>query len=166
MTRRKATILVLAFILGLTACFGASGEDDLDPVWVLCQPDSYVNIRERPNKQSARAGYAECGDRFLTDGKIRNGFLHVYASVEAGEGWIKTGYLVWTEPEKVFETRRIESDGRVNARRTIGGERRCWLKSGEEIKVYWMADWAVTNRGFVKTEYISQEGEKYESAED
>ena len=124
---------------------------------MLCQPDSFVYIRECPSGRSPEAGYAECGDVFETDGKKKNGFLHIYASVEAGEGWISLGYIVWEKPARVFETRHIDSKGRVNARRTVNGNRRCWLRGGEEIKVYWMAEWAVTNKGFVKAEYIGAE---------
>ena len=81
----------------------------------------------------------------------------MYASVEAGEGWISLWYIVWEKPVRVFETRHIDSKGRVNARRTVNGKRRCWLKDGDEITVYWMAEWAVTNKGFVKAEYIGVE---------
>lgn len=168
MIRAKAFIaMTVAFVLCLMAFAGVvKAEDDLKQVWVLCQPDSFVNIRERPNKRGTQVGYAECGDSFRTDGKKKSGFLHVYASVESGEGWISTGYIVWTEPVQVYEIRQIESNGRVKARKTIGGKRRCWLKNGDEIRVYWIADWAVTNKGFVKADYISQEGEKYDPADD
>lgn len=148
-------VLLLAFVVcaALAEESGSLTED----VWVMCQPDSFVWIRERPSGKSPEAGYAECGDTFETDGSKKNGFLRIYASVEAGEGWISLGYIVWEKPIKVFETRHIDSKGRVNARRTVNGKRRCWLCDGEEIKVYWMAEWAVTNKGFVKAEYIGAE---------
>lgn len=152
---------IAVLLLTVLTCTVRAETDDYGPmtedVWVLCQPNSFVWIRERPSGRSPEAGYAECGDVFETDGRKKNGFLHVYASVETGEGWISLGYIVWEKPVRVFETRHIDSKGRVNARRTIGGKRRCWLKDGDEIKVYWMAEWAVTNKGFVKAEYIGTE---------
>ena len=148
-------VLLLAFVV--CAALAEESGSMAESIWVMCQPDSFVWIRERPSRKSPEAGYAECGDTFETDGRKENGFLHIYASVEAGEGWISIGYIVWEKPIKVFETRHIESKGRVNARRTVNGKRRCWLRNGEEIKVYWMAEWAVTNKGFVKAEYIGAE---------
>lgn len=160
--RMLAAMAVLVLCVGICAGAALAEEEELEKVWVLCQPDSFVNIRETPGKRGTAVGYAQCGDMFRTDGRKKNGFLHVYASVETGEGWISTGYIVWNEPRPVFEIRHIESNGRVNARKTVGGKRRCWLKDGSEIRVYWMGDWAVTNKGFVKTDYISQEGERYD----
>lgn len=45
----------------------------------------------------------------------------------------------------------------TDERRTVNWKRRCWLRDVEEIKVYWMAEWVVTNNGFVKAEYIGAE---------
>lgn len=156
MRRRIKRSMAAGIAMILTLIATAAAVADTESVWVMCQPDSYVNIREQADGKSPKAGYAECGDRFETDGKKRNGFLHVYAPVEAGEGWIHLGYIIWEEPEKVYETRHIESKGRVNARRTVDGTRRCWLRNGDEITVYWMGEWAVTNKGFVKAEYIGE----------
>lgn len=159
-TCRNVLVGLIAVLLLAFAVFAALAEESgslTEDVWVMCQPDSFVWIRERPSGKSPEAGYAECGDTFETDGSKKNGFLRIYASVEAGEGWISLGYIVWEKPIKVFETRHIDSKGRVNARRTVNGKRRCWLRDGEEIKVYWMAEWAVTNKGFVKAEYIGAE---------
>lgn len=150
-------IAVLLITVLVFAVFAEEYGPITENVWVLCQPDSFVYIRERPSGRSQEAGRAECGDVFETEGKKMNGFLHVYAAVEAGEGWISLGYIVWEKPEPVFETRRVDSSGRVNARRTIGGRRRCWLHDGDVIQVYWMAEWVVTNKGFVKAEYIGAE---------
>ena len=122
---------------------------------LILTTDSYVNIRENPKKGAAKVGYACCGDDFQTDGKTRNGFLHVFAPIEAGEGWISTGYIVYSHPEEVAETWRVDSNGRVAARYSIGGSRYKWLKNGEDIYVYYVAEVAVTNRGFVDARYLS-----------
>lgn len=128
-----------------------------EAVWVLCQPDSWVNVRTAPSKHSSEIGRLECGDIAYTDGKIKNGYIHlINLSLEENEGWIKKGYIVYDEPYKpaIYET-RVESKGRVAARKTIKGNRRCWLKDGQSIKVYMAsAEWCVTNKGFVKTQFI------------
>lgn len=154
---RKTIRIALSILAVLTLMpFGgtAQAEKKRSPVWVLCQPDSYVNIRSKPNHRSQIEGYAYCGDRFETDWKTKGGYLHVYASVEAGEGWISKGYIVYEEPEAVNEAWIVESKGRLAARTTINGKRRKWLKPGTTVTVYYVAEWAVTNVGFVDAGYI------------
>lgn len=124
-------------------------------VYVLCNPDNYVNIRETPSKKGCLGGRAYCGDGFETDGIVRNGFVHVYCATEMGEGWISKGFIAWCKPEEVNETWIVDSNGRVAARSTIGGKRNKWLKNGKEVTVYYVAEVAVTNYGFVDAEYLS-----------
>ena len=145
----KKIILIFFAVLFVGTAFA-----ETEPVWILCQPDSYVNIREKPSGRSNSVGYAECGDVFETDGKTKGGFLHVIAAIEAGEGWISLGYVVYEQPVYVGYKMIVNSKGRVNARKTIDGKRRCWVYPGDIVTVYWMADWAVTNRGFIKSEYL------------
>ena len=148
-----AIALLIAAVLLLVL---PAESEDYD-AWVLCQPDSFVYARMSPKKTSPEIGYLMCGDHFITDGKTKNGFLHVYdLNFELSEGWVHKGYVVYDEPYKpdVYET-TVQSNGRVQARRTIGGKRRCWLKDGQKLKVYMVTDeWAVTSKGFVKTKYI------------
>ncbi len=125
-------------------------------VWVVCQPDSYVNVREFAKKRSEAVAMGELGDWFWSDMKTKNGFIHVYGWFEAGDGWINKGYVVYDEPEPVDGCYRISSNGRVACRRTIGGNRRCWAYCDDIVMVYWKTDeWAVTNMGFIKTEFIN-----------
>ena len=128
--------------------------------WILCQPDSWVYARTSPNKKSMELGRLECGDMIYTDGKVKNGFLHVYGlTFELGEGWVHKGYVVYDEPYAPNQIDTIiKSNGRVSARRTIGGKRRCWVKNGQSIKVYMISyEWSVTNKGFIKTKFIEIE---------
>ena len=149
----KRLLTLLAIILICLKAGNAFTESS--KVWVLCQPDSYVNIRARASSRSQKEGYALCGDSFETDGKSCNGFLHVYAGIEAGEGWINSGYIVWDEPKEVNRDAQIASRGRVALRRTISGKRRKWGHDGDTLKVFWeSAEWSVTSQGFVKTEYL------------
>lgn len=159
-TRMKA-ILLVALLLAFAAVTFAFALDysEEHPVtidcWVLCQPDSYVNVRESARRNSAVIGRAYTGDRFETDGKCRDGFLHVYCSLEQDEGWIAIGYIVTDEPRPVNELWIVESNGRVACRKTIDGARRCWVVNGSTLTVYWMSDsWAVTDKGFIKSEFI------------
>jgi len=150
-----AVIIIVAICLNVCCLTYAYAEEQ--ECWVLCQPDSYVNARLSPSKRSMEIGRLECGDKIYTDGKVKNGYLHCYVGFEYGEGWVKKGYIVYSKPyyPPVQET-TIISNGRVNARKTINGDRRCWLKSGQKIKVYMMSDeWSVTNKGFVRTEFVN-----------
>lgn len=160
----KEIIIFLLIILALlfNAYFlvkGTAEEINETECWILCQPDSFVNARMNPKKKSMELGRLECGDKIYTDGKVKNGFLHCYGfTFEAGEGWVHKGYVVYDEPYyPIIQNTKITSNGRVAARKTINGKRRCWLKDGQEIKVYMTSDeWSVTNKGFVKTEFIEK----------
>lgn len=160
--RMIAGIMMLLVVTGLLAAGAAEEMDERETVWVLCNPKSFVNLREHPSGRSCVAGRAECGDAFITDGVKEKGFLHVIASVEAGDCWISERYIVYEEPQRIGETRVIESTGRVASRAYIGGRRNRWLRNGDEVKVYWMAEWAVTNKGFIRSEFIGEKtgGEK------
>lgn len=151
--------MIVAAIAG-AAVFGTLAEPALTEAWVLCQPDSWVNIRSRPSSKGEKTGYLESGDRIWIDGKTKDGYAHIdRASTEAGEGWVHAGYIVFEEPELIGKRCWIRANGRVAARRTIDGDRRCWLVDGSEVSVIQVAgDWALTDEGFVKTEYIDLEG--------
>ena len=153
---RIALAIALLVIAVLLLVLPAKSEEEVE-CWILCQPDSFVNARMNPKKKSIEIGRLECGDKIYTDGKVKNGFLHVYGlSFEVGEGWVHKGYVVYDEPYKpVFQDTTVNANGRVKARKTINGQKRCWLKDGQSIKVYYVSnEWCVTNKGFVKTEYI------------
>ena len=116
-----------------------------------------MNIRARPSGRSEAVGTAEAGDSFVTDGVTRRGFIHVYAPIEAMEGWISLGYVVWDEPVRVDETRTIQGNGKVRARDKANGKRVCWLKPGDEVMVYYIAEWCVTDHGYIRFEFIGEE---------
>lgn len=158
-------LIIAAAILNIYFLTRAKGEErEYTECWVLCQPDSYVNARLNPKKKSAEIGRLECGDNFYTDGKTMNGYVHCFGVGEWGEGWVHKGYVVYTKPYKPStQLKKVESNGRVAARRTIDGARRCWLKNEQTIKVYMISEeWSVTNQGFVKTKFIESGIEDYE----
>ena len=129
--------------------------------WILCKPNSWVYARRNATKKSREIGRLECGDVVYTDGTVKNGFLYIYnLNFELSEGWVYKGYVVYDEPYSPAATNaQVSSNGRVQARKTINGKRNCWVKDGQSIKVYMMSnEWSVTNKGFIKTEFIDTGG--------
>jgi translation initiation factor IF-1 len=137
-------------------------EETIQQAWVICQPDSYVNIRERASGRSGVLGRFESGTPILTDGEEKNGFTHLVGlPLEEEEGWIHSGYIVYGEPEEKNAHYRIRSNGRVAARRSIDGKRRRWMRNGDRVTVYRASKvWAVTNQGFIQTKYLEEEEEQ------
>lgn len=150
-------ILLVIFTVFANIWFMTHSYAEEQPCWILCQPDSWVYARMNPKKKSMELGRLECGEMVLTDGITKNGFIHVYdLHFEMAEGWVSKGYIVYDEPFKPNNIEaQIKSNGRVQARKTINGKRRCWVKNGQSIEVYMMSkEWSVTNKGFIKTKFI------------
>ena len=153
-----ALVMVLALIFATTGSY-AEKESGLKEAWVLCQPDSYINIRTNPKKNSEVSGYLLSGDKILTDGKQRNGYLHILGYTENGEGWVSKGYVVYSEAVQDGNQYKIDAKGRVACRRSVNGTRRRWLLNGDILTVYMVSDeWCLTSEGFVKTEFIDFSG--------
>lgn len=145
---RRFIALLLALLIISTAAVA-------DTVYVLCQPDSFVYVRQFPKRGAQVAGYVELGDSLETDGVKRNGFLQVYG-FEPGVAWINAGFV--TDCPVTVETVKGEvvSKGRVACRRSIKGTRRKWLKNGTELTIYARsAEWSITNQGFIQTQYLA-----------
>lgn len=147
------TIVVCSFFACAPAAADANGQ-----AWVICDPESYVNIRTGTGKKHAEIGGATCGTRLMTDSIEKNGYLHVVdLNAEEEEGWINLRYIVFDEPHQVMRTCKIVSNARVACRKGVDGKVIRWVKNGDEIFVYWMsASWAVTNRGYIKSRYIAE----------
>ena len=146
-------LIVIVIIIGI---IGARAEES--NAWVMCQPDSFVNIRESPGKGGRVVGYLELGDAIQTGGR-RNGYCHITgATTESGEGWVARGYIVTDCPQVETVAAWVDSDGRVACRRAIGGNRRKWLHGGDRLTLYASsAEWSITSEGFIQTEYILAE---------
>ena len=124
-----------------------------DTVYVLCQPDSFVNVREFPRKGSEVAGRVELGDALETDGQRKNGFIHV-CGFEGG-AWINAGFVTEYPVTIVTLPTIIQSKGRVACRRSIKGTRRKWVYNEQKVTIYAFADdWAITNQGFIQTRFL------------
>lgn len=152
---KRMIMLLMALIL---LCTVASAERIQEEVWVLCMPDSEVNVRERPKKTGEIFGGAMCGACMWTDNVKRNGYLHVLdLAAESDTGWISARYVVYDEPVEVNAVMEIRSDGRVACRRWINGKINSWIMNGDRLTVYWMSpSWAVTSRGYIRSEFLTE----------
>ena len=145
-----AAILIIALLMAYLA-----GSDAEVECFIICNPKSHVWVRRSPKKGAEEIGFLDCGDRFLTDGKRKNGFVHVVGITEYGEGWIHKGYVVYDKPEIVNCRGTVAATGRVKLQRYIGGKRIGYINVCEDVKVFAISeDWAVTNRGFIKLKYL------------
>ena len=129
-TALAALILFTVFMLGY-ADVVASADSTTAKAWIMCQPGDYVNVRERASRKSDSFGRLDTG----------------------------SALIVFEEPVSMNGRKMvIRSNGRVACRKCIEGQRRCWAYDGDEVSVWYMADgWAVTNKGFIRTEFL-QEG--------
>ena len=152
MKKLIALALLIALIFSFTS---ANTEKKYTQAWVLCQPDSYINVRAFPKKTSEVIGRLFSGDYIYVDGKTKKGFAHCDVAVEGGEGWVYKGFLVYSEPIPDGHVYPIEAKGRVACRRDVNGTRRCWVHNGDPVRVYMISDeWCLTNKGFIKTKFI------------
>lgn len=154
MRRLFALAAVLMMIFG-----SASAETR----WIICKPGAQVMIRSAPDKKAEECGFLEAGDAFETDGKIRNGFIEAYG-VGDGGGWIYCGYVVDEKPVEVNARYACAATVQVACRRWINGPRisgkNGWLKYGRNVKVYYWTDmWSVTNRGYIRSEWLEPDPE-------
>ena len=151
--------LIILFVVALIWFFRdvAHAETDTE-MYVLCQPDSFLNVREFPKKTSNQIGYLMLGDKVTTDGVEKRGFLHIIGFGESGEGWVCKSYLVDNIPQVETVSAWINSKGRVAVRTYPNGPRSRWMRNGDELILYAASeDWSITNKGFVKTCYLECE---------
>lgn len=152
-----AVLAALALVLGVfTAAYGgirARAEESTTSAWAICK--SYINIRLWPSTEATAVGYLDPCDRVEVDGRTKSGFAHVVYPVD---GWVYAGYLVFSEPKAVGETYTVVARRRVAARRWVDGPQmgtKPWLVNGSTVTVLYMSDdWALTNRGYVKSEWL------------
>ena len=146
---KKVLAVLLSLLLAVLLICGAAA----DTIFVLCQPNSFVNVRAFPHKGSEVAGRVELGDELETDGIRKNGFIHV-GGFEGG-GWVAAGFVTEYPVEIVTIQTEINANGRVACRRSIKGTRRKWLSNGQKVVIFAFADdWAITNQGFIQTRYL------------
>lgn len=138
---------------------GRAAEKPVITCWIVCQPGDHVNVRETPSKKGRQTGFLECGDAVQTDAESRNGFIRVYGVGEGAEGWVYSGYVSTAEPVEVFENYVCVAKKRAACRRWLDGPqiegRTGWIYNGSTVSVFYIAgDWAVTSRGYIKSEWL------------
>ena len=148
-------IIVIVFIIGAIIGSYCFGEEPLATCWIMCKPGSYVTIRSEPRKSAEVRGYLDSGDSFQTDGESIDGWI----TCCSGEGgWVYTGYVVTEKPQVVGERYICAAKKQVACRKWMSGPQidgKPWLRNGEYVQVFLMADgWAVTNRGYIKSEWL------------
>jgi len=156
----KKVLMVMMVLIVLMG--GGIAEDEYEGCEVyfaLCNPESFVNVREFPNRKQEPISVLFCGEKVYHDGKVRNGYYHIVGlSNESGDGWVSTRYIdIWEPMDDVAGMYRVIGDGRVAIREGIGGKVIGWLQPGTEVEVLAMsAKWAVINKGFVKADYLEE----------
>ena len=148
-----AAVLLFASYTVATEIDRAHAEEITTPGYILCK--SYVLIRMSPSRKAPEIGQLDPAEPIVIDGKTRAGFAHI---VEPCDGWVWAGYITFSEPKQVNTTATVTAPKRVYCRKWCDGptvDERPYLITGSEVKVYWLSqDWAITNRGFVKTEWL------------
>ena len=163
--RWKAAILLSGLLIGIAAgtlnyfIITAEAEAGTTDAWIICQPGDWVNARRRPSGKSESLGRLEPGDQIRVTGKTKNGWAEAKVSLEEDTAWIWGGYIVFDEPEAMQgRSMTVRADGRVACRKCIEGDRRCWIVDGCTVRVHYLTSaWAVTDRGFIKAEYLAEE---------
>lgn len=152
-------LFVALFVSSYIIAANANTNDDELTVWVVCQPNSYINVRQAPSKSAPVCGYLDSCDKIIISTKAKNGFFRILYPAFECEGYVYCGFVSTSEPMPMDgQTYTVVSNARVAARRWMDGPRVSvggWLINGTEVQVFYMTDeWAVTNRGFVKAEFL------------
>ena len=153
-----ALVLLVASFIGAYSVMQARAESMTVKAWVLCQQADYINVRATASKKGEAIGFLNCGDEVDLSGKAENGFAEIVNGIDtARSAWVYAGYLVFDRPVWSGRQMIVTSTARVAARKCVEGEVKRWLQPGDVVTVYWeSAEWSVTNRGFVKTEYLEE----------
>lgn len=150
-------ILISAAIL--IVCNADAEKIEIETGWIICETTTRVNIRSHPSNHSQIYGFIECGEEIHLDG-IRDGhWVHIIdAGTESDEGWVYDGYI--TDSPVTIETHDCETTvAKLRVRKCIDGKITKTLRKGTSVTVYAMsADWAITNKGYIKTEFLQIEG--------
>ena len=153
--------LLMILIVAMIIVMARAEAGYTSSAWVICKPGGLVHVRSKPG--GSVQGSVMPGREILTDGKVRNGWVHVVdLGAEDPEGWIHVGYIVTDEPEELMGApATVTGEGRVACRESAGGSRikgkAGWIQPGETVQVFYLSEeWAVTNRGFVMTKYLER----------
>ena len=143
-------LILLIILLPIVAICVAKAET----MYVIVQDE--LNVRARPSLGSRVHGRLFTGDQVEVV-RTYNGWCYLEGlHSEEGVGWISGKYVV-SDPvnEMIDTTAVIKASGRVAIRDCVDGKRIAWAQPGDVVTVYGASDsWSVTDRGYVKTEYL------------
>lgn len=146
-------IIALMLFIACLAAIPAGYADEVE-YYVICNPKSYVCVRNEPKKKAAKSGQFDCGDYVISDGTEKNGYLHILGGFE-GDGWIYKGNLVADQPVIEKQTMRVNSNWSVICRKSVSGKKVGMLSNGDTVTVYaHSAEWAVTDKGYIRTDFL------------
>ena len=154
-------VAILLIIVGTMLLLQDIGLAEEQSVWILCDPDSFVCMREAPKKTAFATGGITCGSQLTADGKRKNSYIHVVdVPAEDDNGWISEQYIVYDEPKPLYQSATVVSNGKLAARKGVNGKVKKWLKPMDQLTVYWWSDeWCLTNLGYVQSMYLELDGE-------
>lgn len=157
--RKILLILIVLFIIFAAASLITISRAEDEWYYVLCKPEpgGSVNVRSRPDKSAPVVGWVQFGRHVHTDGKEKNGFIHVTdLAAEVTDGWVYAGFLVYDLPRD--EAYRAEVwGGPVIARNCVGGKQIGRLKDGATVTVYARSNaWAVTSAGYIMCDWLRE----------
>lgn len=149
---KKITALILIMIV-LTGT--ALADEHIG--YVICNPNSRVNVRESPSKHADVIGYKELGSEITLDGKTNGRWLHIVnANLENSDGWIYEGNVVYSVPREI-NTEHKATVNNLRARSSADGKIIKTLKKGTKVIVLVKSDkWCVTNTGYIQTRYLEE----------
>lgn len=157
---KRVSALISALIILLVS--GALADEGYRDAWVLCnpKPGNHVNVRSHPSKGGEVIATVDAGDYIPLTGKKQGRWYQCDVPCEAGMGWIRGDYLVFDKPVTFTGGRKYRTtNGKVYARYSIKGNKCATLKKGATVTVLLMAsEWAVTDRGFIMTEFLEEVG--------
>ena len=154
-----ALIAIMATVILPAVC--RSEEVNTQTYWVICDPESMVNAREKATTKAPVAGRMTIGDAVevirIVTGKDGRSWAEIDSRFESQEAFILAKYLTDEQPETVEAEMRISASGRVALRFAPNGDRKKWLKPGQEVYVHAIAgEWAVVDGGYIKSEYLQK----------
>lgn len=153
--------MIIGWQIGTSSC--KASDERLITVWAMCKPGSFVEVRETPSKNGHHVGILDPCDSFQTDGVTKNGYVRAIGLGDGGESWVYCGFVSTEKPEPVFERYMCNSLSRVACRRWISGPRVAnygWIVNGSTVEVFYRTkSWSVTNRGYIKSEFLEADPE-------
>ena len=152
-------VLAAVSVMLIREAVAISEEPITYSVWVMCQPDSHVNLRSVPDHDGNVVGRAYSMDELVCDMLSRDGrWVHVVAPpCDAQDAWIALGFVTVDEPEECRCMMQVEANGRVAVWATTAGQRRRWIQPGAQVEVYQRnAEWSVTSLGFIHTKHLQE----------